>query len=171
MRRMIAPLPRLVLRPPEPRDLAALYLLEQISFGCAWTLEQIDYELREFRAFAACYETNHDAELAGAIYWRTYAACLEITNLAVMPAMRRRGIATRLVCELACELRGRRDSIMALVGERNLPAQRLFRRCGYRAESIEAGAFEPFAADDAYLFRYRPPSPSGARLAMGKTAA
>jgi [ribosomal protein S18]-alanine N-acetyltransferase len=82
------------------------------------------------------------------------AGTIDILNLAVLPAWRRRGLATTLV-EQVLTLLGTQGvvCVRARVRERNLGAQLLFRELGFRAVKVLHDSFETCDEDAIIMVR------------------
>ena len=120
------------IRPMEKRDCKALYELEQQCFlgSSAWDynsiLEILNYDTN---IYFVCYEKE---ELVGYIGLMVAADEGNITNVAVCPSKRRRGIADALI-EKAIEIAKRKNisQIFLEVRKTNAPAISLYEKHGF----------------------------------------
>lgn len=124
-------------------DLDAVYQLECSSQKEPWSLRHFADELENPVASVDLYWCQ--GALAGFLCSWLISGELQIQNLATMPAMRRRGVAAKLL-EHAIE-RGRATSLMTVwleVRASNIPAITLYQRfgfsvCGRRAKYYPDG--------------------------------
>lgn len=110
-------------------DLDRLEELERVCFSVPWTREQLKTQLGEGYIFLVSREGDTPVGYVG-------AQCVldegYISNVAVSPGHRRRGIAEGLLREL--ERRGRERDLSFLTLEvraSNIPAIALYEKCGY----------------------------------------
>jgi len=133
-------------RAMRPEDRAAVLRIEAASFPDAWTPEQLE------RCLASPRVAGHVLERAGAcvgffIVEHT-SQRLHLVSLAVAPAERRTGVATRALRSLEAIARTHaRARIELEVHETNLAAQLLYRKNGYRAVEVVRGYY---GDEDAY---------------------
>lgn len=118
---------KLLLRPAEPSDLAALVAIENESFASP------NWNGREFLKYECCV-AEFEGKIAGFLVSREVfsgdahnGAQREILNVAVASAYRRRGIATALISQEV----GRSAEVFLEVRESNLAAQELYRKLGF----------------------------------------
>jgi GNAT superfamily N-acetyltransferase len=78
--------------------------------------------------------------------------CLQLDEVGVPPAWRRRGVGKGLVGYLGKLAEAHGLSCLARVDERDLPAQLLLRSCGWRCTRIIPSDLDPDAG--SYLFEY-----------------
>jgi ribosomal-protein-alanine N-acetyltransferase len=88
---------------------------------------------------AGCLAAQHDERLAGFLLYReTASAEWEILNLAVDPALRRQGVASRLIEEFLGLTGG---DVYLEVRESNQAARELYRRWGFTEEGLRRGYY------------------------------
>lgn len=140
-------------RPAGPFDLEILAALHAASFSEAWSVQAIAELLAMPGAFGliACPETGLDPLPAGFLLARVAAEDCEILSLGVSPAMRRRGLARRLMEEAGAHARAAGARRMFLeVAEDNWCARRLYAALGFapvgRRRDYYRGAAGPVAA-------------------------
>lgn len=125
--------------------------IEHASFASPWTMNDLVAVLHGRSTIGIVVEA-HDTVAGFAIY-DLGTTGIHMLNLAVDPAYRKRGVGRRMICHLARKLTGKRRVLRAYVSERNLGAQLFFRQCGFRATSIEHGAYG-VPDHDAYRMDY-----------------
>lgn len=121
----------MVIRRATKEDIEGLYALEQDTFSVPWSREAIT---QEFSNDVATYLV---AEEAGKIIGYVGVWCVldegQITNVAVHKSYRRCGIGRALITNLI-ELGKVRQllSLLLEVRRSNIPAQELYRNCGFQ---------------------------------------
>lgn len=117
-----------VIRPAEPADIPALQRIEKASFPNA------HWQAASFLVYD-CRVAEIEGEIAGFVVFRTVfrgdgrtPSELEILNLAVDPAYRRRGVASTL---LRSVLRAPSTRFYLEVRESNSPARQLYEKLGF----------------------------------------
>ena len=133
------------------RDLPEVLAIERASFAAPWSEADFDGVLRCQRVFALAAEC--DGELCGYLVGECEGGRVQMLDLAVDVHARRRGVAARLVREVARQLHGR-QRLVTIVGERNLAGQLFYRSQGFRAVTILQRLWQ--TDEDGYLFEYRP---------------
>lgn len=112
-------------------DLDEVLVIERQSFHTPWSRGAFRYELTQNRV-ARCLVIRVDAALAGYLCLWEISRELHITNLAVAPAFRRRGLARRLVQSVLSEARGRRlEQVFLEVRPTNVEALGLYESLGF----------------------------------------
>ena len=126
--------------------------LEKLCFSLPWSRDAF---LPELTDPACCWlAALTDGEVAGYAGMRTVLDEGYISNIAVSPAFRRRGIGMALVRALQAEGARRRLSFLTLevrVGTRE--ARRLYERTGFREAGLRPGYYEK-PREDALLMTY-----------------
>ena len=124
----------LLIRPAFPEDLAEILRIERVSFSHPWTKEQLLDELNR-TDIARCLvaEQEDPPRLSGYIMaWLVYDE-LHITNMAVDPDFRSKGVAGIMIRHLLTVSGGEGAAWCALeVRESNEPARALYRKHGFR---------------------------------------
>lgn len=118
-------------------DLPQVLEIEERSFPHAWDKE-------EFRRWLRCENVagmivEIDGRVAGYMIYAWVGEYIELMNLAVHPAYRRRGIGRDLVHRLISKLGVKRQAVELYVSEDNTPAHLFFRAMGFRAVDILRG--------------------------------
>jgi ribosomal-protein-alanine N-acetyltransferase len=113
-------------------DLDGVLFVEGESFTSPWTREMYTWELQN-RAVCHIYVVRTAAHLVAAFcaFWLVVDE-IHINNLAVLPALRGRGVGTELLRHVLAEARrlGARRATLE-VRASNVGAQRLYERLGF----------------------------------------
>lgn len=141
----------LTIEPMRRSDLNEVLDIERTAYPQPWTQGVFEDELammsRGTRHYLVARLGAQLAGYGGMIYMDSAA---HITNVAVHPAMRRRGIATEVLLDLAWEARRAGMSSLTLeVRESNMSAQALYRRFGFAPVGVRAKYYEN--RDDAIV--------------------
>ena len=132
--------------------LPAVLELERVCFSLPWSREAFLPELRDPACFWLAVLTE-DA-LAGYAGMRTVLDEGYISNIAVSPALRKRGFGMALVKALQREGAKRGLSFLTLeVRVGNREARRLYERAGFREVGLRPGYYEK-PREDALLMTY-----------------
>lgn len=112
--------------------LVGIHAIEQDSFSDPWSLGQFIEELGKSEAdWLVALEDGVVVGYAGVLVMMDEA---HVTNLAVAPAARGRGIGSALLARALEAARARRARLVTLeVRENNVEAERLYRRHGFTA--------------------------------------
>lgn len=98
-----------------------------------------------------------DEQLAGYMVYHLARTRVELLNMAVLPSVQRRGVATTMIAKLKSKLSAqRRTRITAEVRDSNLDAQLFLRAMQFKATKVIPSCYE-HADEDAYLFVHRLP--------------
>lgn len=144
-----------------PRDIPAVVAIESASFSRPWTEADFRRALRHRDTITMVATSPKDDALLGFVVYRLSAKELEILNLAVGPAHRRKQVGSALMGKLYYKLGShRRERLMVDVRESNTLAQVFFRACGMKCVSVvrgmyEAGDGDGERAEDGYRFEGR----------------
>lgn len=140
------------------RDLPEVLAIEQESFEFPWGLEDFFHCLGTDDSIALVAELSGRgaaSPVVGFMVFQFDHCGIQLLNLAVAAAYRRRGLGRQMLVRLTQKLAMlRRERIEAVVRETNLGAQMFLRDSGYRATKILRGFFED-TPEDAYLMTYR----------------
>jgi ribosomal-protein-alanine N-acetyltransferase len=136
------------------RDLDGILAVDAASFTNPWTRDMFVWEARNSDvARLYVYRTDADGLIGYCAAWHVFDE-LHINNLAVLPAWRRRGVATELLRhahELAV-LGGARRATLE-VRASNLAARQLYERLGFRPAGLRRGYYTNPAEDAVILWR------------------
>ncbi len=138
------------IRPARVSDLPSILAIEREAFPTPWSEEDFRQEFRKPYSYF-WVAVNKEGEVIGYICFWLVADEMQLANLAVQKAWRRRGIGQsllRLALKVA-RLRGARRAILE-VRENNLPAIRLYRRLGFQIEGVRRAYYRD-TGEDALL--------------------
>ena len=126
--------------------------LEKLCFSRPWSRDAVRPELTDP---ACCWlAALADGEVAGYAGMRTVLDEGYISNVAVSPALRKRGVGMALVQALQREGKTRGLSFLTLeVRVGNREARRLYERAGFREVGLRPGYYEK-PREDALLMTY-----------------
>jgi len=128
----------ITLRQFRPEDIADIIAIEQESFPDPWTQEMLEDWLTRRRCKAIIAEC--DKVPVGFIISLYGAKRIDIIDIAVVPAMRKRGIARLLLEEMikhpGCEL------VSLEVRQSNIPAQMAYLKFGFIVTNIVRHFYE-----------------------------
>jgi ribosomal-protein-alanine N-acetyltransferase len=137
-------------------DLPAILAIEQASFPSPWSVASFETELRAAWAMpTVAIEPMPEGErLVGyACAWHV-AEEVQLLNVAVHPARRRRGVGEALVAEVLRQAGARRArSVVLEVRVANVPARRLYARLGFRTTGIRRDYYGP--GQDGMVMEWR----------------
>ena len=141
----------LAVEPMRKRHVDDVMPIERASYPKPWTAGTFTSELemakRGQRSYLVARRAGTLVGYAGLMYVVDDA---HVTNIAVAPAEQRRGVASRLLAELAWEALDRRCQAMTLeVRVTNTGAQELYRRFGFVPAGIRQRYYEN--TDDAIV--------------------
>lgn len=139
----------MIIRTMQKGDVAAVAALEAQIFPMPWSAAGFADTLpREDVIFLVAYEQD---ELLGYVGIYCTLDEGEITNVAVAPAARRRGIARALLTELKQQLACRNVARIVLeVRVSNEPAIRLYKQMGFSVLGVRKNFYEK-PTEDAYI--------------------
>jgi ribosomal-protein-alanine N-acetyltransferase len=141
----------LTVSPMRRADIAEVLEIERTAYPQPWTegvfRDELAMQARGTRHYLVARLAGRLVGYGGMIYMDTAA---HITNIAVDAAMRRRGIATEIMLDLAWEARrAGMESLTLEVRESNMSAQALYRRFGFAPVGVRAKYYEN--RDDAIV--------------------
>ncbi len=150
----------LVFRQLTEQDLDDVAALEAASFPTPWTAAQYRALLRH--GGCALFGALHGSRLAGYIAVAVHAAAgeMEVYNIAVAHAYRRRGIGKKIL-RLALDAAARNAVSQAILEVRvsNAPALALYRSLGFRQVGVRPNYYHDTGEDALVLAR--PLDPDG----------
>lgn len=140
------------------RDLSDVLRIEAASFEYAWTEEDFITCLRRRDAIGMVAETratdDAESEIVGFFIYELHKKRIQVINLAVDPAHRRRGIGIQMLDKLALKaISHRRNRVTVAIRERNLSAQLFYRACNFLAERTLRKYYED-SGEDAIFMAY-----------------
>lgn len=134
-------MPSLSVERMRPEDLEDVLAIERVSFSMPWSRGAFLYEMEQNRV-ARCWVTREGARLVGYLCLWEVADELHITNIAVHPATRRRGIGRALLQTVLDEARGRGLRLVVLeVRPSNHEARTLYESFGFRVVGRRRGYY------------------------------
>ncbi len=130
-------------------NLEAIAEIESVSINPPWSYKAIcDFADCDTSRILVAFES---AEVVGYITYSVVLDEVQIANVAVHPDRRRLGIAEKLLSTLYSESKENKMFIITLeVRESNIPAIKLYEKCGY----VEVGRrknYYKFPTEDAIL--------------------
>lgn len=143
-------------------DLDEVLEIERASFGMPWSRGAFVYEIERNRV-ARCWVVREDGQVVGYVCLWEIADELHITNIAVHPIRRRRGIARTLLASVLEGARQRLPSVVALeVRPTNLEARALYESFGFRVIGRRRGYYYD-TGEDALIMEARLPVAASSR--------
>lgn len=134
-------MPSLSIDRMSPADLDEVLAIERASFSMPWSRGAFLYEIEQNRV-ARCYVLREDGRLVGYLCLWEVADELHITNIAVHPSARRRGIGRTLLGQVLGEARGRALRLVILeVRPSNVEARALYEAFGFRVVGRRRGYY------------------------------
>lgn len=134
------------------RDIKQVLEIEQACFGhLAMSKKQLSELLQARNVIGLVVE--EDYEITGYCIYSLHKHFLLLEHIAV--AYKREGIGTMFVDRLKNKLEAiRRSRIVAIVNERNLPAQMFLKSCGFVCNRVSRDGYESSDGtfEDAYAF-------------------
>ena len=122
-------------------DLEEVLAIERASFSMPWSRGAFLYELEQNRV-ARCYVVREDGRLIGYICLWEVADEVHITNVAVHPDLRRRGVGRSLLSAVLDDARQRKLRLVVLeVRPSNTEALGLYESFGFRVVGRRRGYY------------------------------
>jgi ribosomal-protein-alanine N-acetyltransferase len=122
-------------------DLDEVLAIERASFSLPWSRGAFVYEMEQNQV-ARCLVMRDDGEVLAYICLWEVADELHVTNIAVRPSARRRGIARTLLAEVMNDARRRGVRIVVLeVRPSNSEARALYDSLGFRVVGRRRGYY------------------------------
>ena len=127
--------------PMQSQDLDEVLAIERASFSMPWSRGAFLYELEENRV-ARCYVVRDATRVVGYICLWEVADEMHVTNIAVHPEARRRGIGRLLLTSILAEARRQGTRIVLLeVRPSNIEARGLYESFGFRVVGRRRGYY------------------------------
>ena len=131
----------LSISPMRTDDLDEVVTIERASFGMPWSRGAFLYEIEQNRV-ARCWVLREDDRVAAYLCLWEIGDELHVTNIAVHPALRRRGLARRLLGAILDDGRTRRLRAVTLeVRPTNDEARTLYESFGFRVVGRRRGYY------------------------------
>lgn len=122
-------------------DLDEVVAIERASFTMPWSRGAFLYEIEQNKV-ARCLVVRADGRLVGYLCLWEVADELHITNIAVHPQARRRGIGRQMLAEVLSDARRRSLRLVALeVRPSNAEARALYDSFGFRVVGRRRGYY------------------------------
>jgi ribosomal-protein-alanine N-acetyltransferase len=131
-------------------DLPQVIAIERRSFPTPWSLAMFVLELS--KPSGVCLAGIDADKLAGYLVCSRYDQVWHLMNIAVDPAVRRRGVASRLL-ERMLERAGLDASYTLEVRTSNAPAIALYERFGFRAAGTRPRYYQDTGEDALIMWR------------------
>lgn len=127
--------------PMRPGDLDEVVAIERASFGMPWSRGAFLYEIEQNRV-ARCWVLRDDARVVAYLCLWEIGEELHVTNIAVHPGSRRRGLARQLLGAILDDGRTRRLRLVTLeVRPTNDEARTLYESFGFRVVGRRRGYY------------------------------
>lgn len=134
-------MPSLSTSPMRPGDLDEVVAIERASFGMPWSRGAFLYEIEQNRV-ARCWVLREDDQVVAYLCLWEISDELHVTNIAVHPGQRRRGLARQLLGAILEDARSRRiRSVTLEVRPTNDEARTLYESFGFRVVGRRRGYY------------------------------
>jgi [ribosomal protein S18]-alanine N-acetyltransferase len=141
-------------------DLPQVIAIERRSFPTPWSLAMFVLELS--KPSGVCLAAIEGRKVAGYLVCSRYDQVWHLMNIAIDPALRRRGLATGLL-EAMIERAGPDEPYTLEVRTSNAPAISLYERFGFRPAGTRPRYYQDTGEDAMIMWRTAEmPSTSGA---------
>ena len=125
----------------QPEDLDEVLGIERASFSMPWSRGAFLYEIQQNRV-ARCWVMREDAEVIGYLCLWEVADEVHITNIAVRPESRRRGLGRTLLGGVLEDARQRQIRLVVLeVRPSNTQARTMYESFGFRVVGRRRGYY------------------------------
>ncbi len=131
-------------------DLPQVTSIERRAFPTPWSLAMFVLELS--KPSGVCLAAVEAGELVGFLICSRYADVFHLMNIAVDPAVRRRGYASAML-EQMLELAGREQAFTLEVRTSNTPAIALYERFGFRSAGTRRRYYHDTGEDAMIMWR------------------
>ena len=154
-------MPSLSIDRMHPADLPDVLVIERASFSMPWSRGAFLYEIEQNQV-ARCWVAREDGRIVGYICLWEVADELHVTNVAVRPDARRRGIARALLESVFARARAASSRMVLLeVRPSNTEAITLYESFGFRVVGRRRGYYYD-TGEDAFVME-APVSPGEPR--------
>lgn len=141
------------IRPMKGPDVARVAEIERICFITPWSYESLYKELKNKFAHYLVIEINGNIVGYGGMW--IYLGEAHVTNIAVEPEFRRRGLARILMQSMMKLAAENKASCMSLeVRERNIAAQALYKSLGFKKEGVRKRYYSDTGEDAHIMWNY-----------------
>lgn len=140
------------LRPAEEKDLPQILAIEKASFPTPW--QTVHFYVELYKDYAHLWVAELEGQVVGYICFWIIAGEAHLANIAVHPSFRRRGIGSKLLGACLRFLKEKRVSrILLEVRASNRPAQRFYRKFGFKVDGIRRGYYRDTGEDAILMSR------------------
>jgi ribosomal-protein-alanine N-acetyltransferase len=145
---------KLIFSPLQPAHIDQMAEIEIECFSVPWSREALLEELDNPNAhYVVCCDS--EGSVVGYIGSRIVLDEADITNVAVRPPYRRRGIAARLVSMMLEQMAAKGVvSVLLEVRESNLPAQNCYAQAGFTVVGRRKNYYENNGEDALIMWKY-----------------
>ncbi len=145
----------LIVRAAVPKDAEEIAEIEELCFASPWSLDTIVHEIVE-NELALYVVGEVDGKVVGYVGIWLIVDEGHITNVAVHPDWRRKHIGEAIIKALIDVTE--KNGVMAHTLEvraSNIPAQKLYRKFGFKAAGLRPGYYEDNGEDAIIMWRRR----------------
>lgn len=141
--------------PANLQHLQDIALIEQLSFSIPWSVDSIRNELEaNTRAVYMAAVSDQNKVIGYAGMWDILGEG-HITNIAVHPDFRNKGIASKLLNEIiSCAIKRNIKSLTLEVRKSNFAAISLYKKFGFVEYGIRKGYYEDNGEDAIIMWKY-----------------
>jgi ribosomal-protein-alanine N-acetyltransferase len=132
-------------------DLSQVIAIERRAFPTPWSLAMFVLELS--KPSGICLAALHEGRIVGYLICSRYDTVWHVMNIAVEPALRRRGIAIALLNRLFEQADRPGEQYTLEVRTSNFPAIALYERFGFRHAGVRRGYYHDNQEDAEIMWR------------------
>ena len=137
------------IRPMTNGDIPEVVSIENVSYSAPWSRREFYGELN-FNRFARYFVVEMNQKIIGYIGSWFFKDFVHITNVAVHPDFRKKGIGTKLMNYIINLAKSRKvKKIVLEVRVSNIIAQRLYKNLGFKVEKVKK-EYYPNNKEDAF---------------------
>ncbi len=133
-------------------DIKSLVDIDLECFSSPWS--EVSFKNEMMHDYAICYVVCYNEDVAGYINARKIFDEISINNVAVAKKYRRIGIGEMLINHLFSNITEDVLSITLEVRESNIPAQKLYSKCGYEKIGVRKNFYEKPTENAILMTRY-----------------
>ncbi|WP_127018125.1 ribosomal protein S18-alanine N-acetyltransferase [Anoxybacter fermentans] len=135
-------------------DLDQILAIERSSFSNPWSKQTFEAEISGENKFAYYLVARCKDEVVGYLGAWFILSEVHITNIAVKPSHRRRGIAKKLINFLITQAKERGVTAVTLeVRVSNYPAQKLYRKLGFKEVGVRPKYYQDNNEDALIMWK------------------
>lgn len=137
------------------RHLEDIVLIEQLSFSIPWSKDSIRNELQSNTRAVYLAAVDEKGQAIGYIGMWDILGEGHITDIAVHPKFRRKGIAAKLLNEIIhCAKKRNIKSLTLEVRKSNIPAISLYKKYGFVEYGTRKGYYQDNGEDAIIMWKY-----------------